>query len=132
MSRVPPTYSHKPPARENHDPKRPSRRERRARIHHHGVFTRNSVWRNWLDLPLLEEGIRLRVERLAKRRGKSKTWASKRANRDIRLYNLYRSGQAARMKEILEQMQHGILHGEHDHEEQTNGEGTSPEENTNE
>jgi hypothetical protein len=125
MSRVPPSHSHKPPAREG-EFNGFNRRQRRSRIRHHGVFTRNTVWRNWLDLPLLEEGIRLRVERLAKRRGKSKTWATKRANRDIQAHRAYQLGQTARMKEILEEMQHGILHGEHDHDEET------PEENTNE
>jgi predicted transcriptional regulator len=93
---------------------------RRAKIKHHGLFTRNTVWRNWENLPLLEEGILLRIERLAKRRGKSKTWVTKRFNRDIKRYRNYQSDQAARLKEIFEEMQKGLL-GEHDHEHDATG-----------
>jgi AraC-like DNA-binding protein len=115
MSRVPPSRSTKPPARHN-EFSGTNRRMRRAKIKHHGLFTRNTVWRNWENLPLLEEGILLRIERLAKRRGKSKTWVTKRFNRDVKRYRNYRSEQAARLKEIFEQMQQGMLDQEHNHE----------------
>lgn len=120
MSRVPPSRSPIPPAQNNGPhPSGLSRRQRRAKIKHHGIFTRNTVWKNWMDLPLLEEGIRLRVERLAKRRGKSKTWASKRAHRDIKTFKNHQTEQSARMKEILDEMQHKMLHGEEEHDHGT-------------
>jgi hypothetical protein len=99
---------------------------RRAKVKHHGIFTRNTVWRNWENLPLLEEGILLRIQRIAKRRGKSQTWVSKRFNQDRKRYHNYQTEQAARLKEIFEEMQKGLLgEHQHDHDEQT-------EENTSE
>jgi hypothetical protein len=119
MSRVPPSHSNKPPA-QNNGPHSSGLNRRQRRAHtRHGIFTRNSVWLNWKDLPLLEEGIQLRVDRLAKRRGKSKTWASKRFNKDKQEYKTHKLERSARMKEILEEMQHGMLHGEHEHETRT-------------
>jgi hypothetical protein len=125
-NRVLPTYSHKPPARHNTSTGM-SRRMRRARVHHHSVYHRNRVWHPWLHIPLNELGVLLRVTRIAKRRGKSQTWISKRFNRDLRLQKGNERKQRAKLQEIYEQMQQGMLQGEHEHEHgETRGTGTDP------
>jgi hypothetical protein len=115
MARIPPTYSSRPPARHN-PPSGVNRRARRARLRHYSIFTRDLVWTHWKDLPLLEEGVLLRVTRIARRRGKSRTWISKRFHADVRRLKQYQREQAAKLQKIYEEMQQAMLQGEHDHE----------------
>lgn len=80
------------------------------------VYTRRSVWLGWLNYPLNEKGILLRIKRLARRRGKSNTWISKRFHQDVYRHKHYQADQAARLREIYEGMQQMMLQGEHEHE----------------
>lgn len=84
-----------------------------------------------MNLPLLEAGILLRVKRIARRRGKSKTWISKRFEFDLKRYKAYQQGQSAKLREIYEEMQrqmqgHEHAEGEvHTHDEDSDTDGHS-------
>jgi hypothetical protein len=116
-SAVLPTYSTRPPASHS-EPTGYNRRVRRSRTRHHSVFTRTTVTRDWLDMSQLTPlGIAVRVQRIARRRGKSVSWVKKRFLADLKRHRAYQQGQAAKIKEIYEQMQQQMLQGEvHDHE----------------
>lgn len=126
-SRLPGSPSPRPPARHN-DPTGVSRRVRRSRVRHHSLFTRKTVWLHWRDLPINENGIALRVERIAERRGKSLAWARKRLAKDLKRFRTYQQEQTAKMQEILEQMQKQMLpEQEHDHESTTSADQSGTE-----
>jgi len=110
-NRVLPTYSNRPPVKHS-PPGQGKHRHRHPR--HHSLFTQNTVWLHWLDLPINKLGILLRVTRIAKRRGKSKRWIQERFRKDVKRYNQHWHEQDAKLKEIYNQMQQDMLSQEND------------------
>lgn len=112
--RVPPTYSYQQASHPSeHDRfNTPSRRDRRSRVKHHSLYTRKKVWYPWQHLPINEAGVLLRIKRIAERRGKSRTWISKRFYQEVRKQKQFGRESSAKLREIYEAMQQQVLRGE--------------------